>query len=160
MRLLIAGLLLSGMALTGAEVPRPVAGVRAYAAGRSAGIALQVQGQGCRDGISVHDMPPLPEIGDDFVEAAARVRPEGFQAIGVAINPNPDLAGFARQYATDFPVGAALVIRPIRYLQQPIMSQNFYVPQMVFIDRKGVIRAQHGGTDPFLGISRKRICAR
>ena len=31
------------------------------------------------------------------------------------------------------------------------MSQNFYVPQMVFIDRKGVIRAQYGGTDPFLG---------
>ena len=31
------------------------------------------------------------------------------------------------------------------------MSQNFYVPQMVFIDRKGVIQAQHGGTDPFLG---------
>ena len=31
------------------------------------------------------------------------------------------------------------------------MSPNFYVPQMVFIDKKGVIRAQYGGTDPFLG---------
>ena len=28
--------------------------------------------------------------------------PKGFQALGVAINPNPDLAGFARQYATGF----------------------------------------------------------
>ena len=29
--------------------------------------------------------------------------------------------------------------------------RTFYVPQMVFIDRKGVIRGQYGGTDAFLG---------
>jgi peroxiredoxin len=77
--------------------------------------------------------------------------PKGFQAIGVAINPNPDLAGFNRQYATAFPVGSGTRESAYSYLQQPIMSQNFYVPQMVFIDRKGVIRAQYGGTDSFLG---------
>lgn len=37
------------------------------------------------------------------------------------------------------------------FLQHSYMAPNFYVPQMVFIDKKGVIRGQYGGTDPFLG---------
>jgi hypothetical protein len=36
----------------------------------------------------------------------------------------------------------------IDFLQHPVMLQ-LYMPQLVLIDRKGVIRAQHGGTDDF-----------
>jgi hypothetical protein len=32
-----------------------------------------------------------------------------------------------------------------------MMTPNFYFPQMVFIDAKGVIRAQFSGNDPFFG---------
>lgn len=77
--------------------------------------------------------------------------PKGLEVIGVAINENPDIAGFTRQYATAFPVAASNRDSAFVYLQQSIMSTNFYVPQMVFVDRKGVIRGQYSGTDPFLG---------
>jgi len=75
----------------------------------------------------------------------------GLQVLGVAINPDPDLAGFAKQYASAFPVGAGTRDSALNFLQQSVMATNFYVPQMVFIDKKGVIRGQYSGTDPFLG---------
>ena len=36
------------------------------------------------------------------------------------------------------------------------MAPNFYVPQMVFIDRKGTIRAQYGGAYPFLSSNEEK----
>jgi thiol-disulfide isomerase/thioredoxin len=75
------------------------------------------------------------------------------QILGVAINENPDITGFTRQYATSFPVGSNTRESALSFLQQSIMQPNFYVPQMAFIDRKGVIRAQYGGTDSFMGAS-------
>ncbi|HYP08962.1 MAG TPA: TlpA disulfide reductase family protein [Bryobacteraceae bacterium] len=77
------------------------------------------------------------------------------QVLGVAINPNPDVAGFTRQYATDFLVGSNTRETAMGFLQHSIMAPNFYVPQMVFIDKKGVIRAQYGGTDNFLNAAQE-----
>lgn len=77
--------------------------------------------------------------------------PKGFQPIAVAFNPDADklVPDFARQFGLTFPVGFAARDTVIEYLQHP-MIQPVYVPQLVFVDRKGVIRAQHGGEDPFL----------
>ncbi len=74
--------------------------------------------------------------------------PQGFQPVGVAFNENaaqlvPD---FVRQFGLTFPVGVAPRETVIEYLQHPV-TKPFYVPQMVFVDRKGMIRAQHGGAD-------------
>lgn len=80
--------------------------------------------------------------------------PRGFQPIGVAFNDNaaqlvPD---FIKQMALTFPVGVPVGPNPreivLTYLQHS-MLKTLYVPQMVFIDRKGIIRAQHGGDDDF-----------
>ncbi len=77
--------------------------------------------------------------------------PRGFQPVGVAFNDNaaqlvPD---FVRQLGLTFPVGVAPRETVIEYLQHQ-MTKPLYVPQMIFVDRKGVIRAQHGGDDDFL----------
>jgi thiol-disulfide isomerase/thioredoxin len=77
------------------------------------------------------------------------------QVLGVAINPNPDIAGFTRQFATGFTVGSNTRETALGFLQHSVMATNFYVPQMVFIDKKGVIRAQYGGTDLFLGAAQE-----
>jgi thiol-disulfide isomerase/thioredoxin len=77
------------------------------------------------------------------------------QILGVAINPNPDVAGFTRQYATGFPVGTNTRETALGFLQISIMAGNFYVPQMAFIDKKGQIRAQYGGNDVFLGAAQE-----
>ncbi len=77
--------------------------------------------------------------------------PRGFQPIGIAFNDNavmlvPD---FAQQLGLTYPVGVAPRDTVIAYLQHS-MAEPLYVPQMIFVDRKGVIRAQHGGQDDFL----------
>lgn len=75
--------------------------------------------------------------------------PNGFEAIGYAINPDANVAEFARLYAPNFPVGKGERDKAYAFLQKSIMEQ-FYFPQVVFIDKTGTIRAQYGGTDAFL----------
>jgi peroxiredoxin len=75
---------------------------------------------------------------------------KGFQPLGVAINPEADVTDFVRRFNVNFPVGKGTREAAYGYLQHSIMAPSFYVPQMVFIDRQGVIRAQYGGGDPFL----------
>ena len=68
--------------------------------------------------------------------------PRGFQALDVAVNDNADLLvdNFVKDYQVGFPVG---------YTPQPQMASfmgfpnnYFVVPQLVIIDRKGVIHYQ------------------
>jgi thiol-disulfide isomerase/thioredoxin len=76
--------------------------------------------------------------------------PKGFQPIGAAINPEGDVADFVKRFGVNFPVGKTTRDTAYAYLQHSILAPTFYVPQMVFIDRNGVIRAQYGGSDAFL----------
>jgi len=69
--------------------------------------------------------------------------PKGFQPLAVAVNPMslmlvPD---FVRDYRTNFPVGASEQGPALSYLQVS-MVERWVVPQIVLIDRKGMIRAQ------------------
>ena len=73
------------------------------------------------------------------------------QVLGVAINPEGDIAGFQRQYATGFQVGWGSRETAMAFLQHSIMAPNFYVPQVVIVDKAGMIRGQWGGADPFVG---------
>jgi peroxiredoxin len=68
--------------------------------------------------------------------------------LGVAINPGAEkeVAGFKLNYATTFPVGVRNNDAANGFLQIPIMSRML-MPQLVIIDKKGVIREQHGGED-------------
>lgn len=69
--------------------------------------------------------------------------PKGFQPLGVAVNQMalmlvPD---FVRDYHTNFPIGASEQAPALNYLQIS-MVERWVVPQIVLIDRKGMIRAQ------------------
>ena len=71
---------------------------------------------------------------------------KGFQAIESAINENPDVPGFIRQFRPTFPVGTSDNMKSYEFMQLSTVTRNF-VPFMVFIDRQGVIRAQFTGSD-------------
>lgn len=77
-------------------------------------------------------------------------RARGFQPIGVAFN---DMAmmlvpDYIKNLGLTFPVGVGTRESVMDFLQHsPIM--RMMVPQLVFVDRKGIIRAQYGGDDPF-----------
>jgi peroxiredoxin len=73
----------------------------------------------------------------------------GFQPIGIAINPDADLNTYVKGLNLTFPVGKGSQEAATEFLQHPIMSRML-MPQLVIIDREGVIRGQWAGSDPFL----------
>ncbi len=76
--------------------------------------------------------------------------PRGFQPIDIAYNDQATLlvSDFINQLQLKFPVGVATREEVVSYLQYP-MDKPMYVPQVVFIDRKGVLRAQYAGESDF-----------
>jgi peroxiredoxin len=75
---------------------------------------------------------------------------KGFQPLGAAMNEGADVAGFVKTYGVNFPLGTTRPDAAYAFLQHSVMKPGFYFPQLVFIDRKGVIRAQYGGADAFV----------
>ncbi len=69
--------------------------------------------------------------------------PKGFQPLAIAVNPMAQMlvADFVRDFRINFPVGASERAPVLNYLQVTD-SDRWVVPQMVLIDRKGVIREQ------------------
>jgi peroxiredoxin len=69
---------------------------------------------------------------------------EGLQAVGIAINVEADDAKvreFSQLYAPNFPIGRAKADSALSFLGISVMERWVY-PQVVLIDRKGMIRAQ------------------
>jgi hypothetical protein len=65
-----------------------------------------------------------------------------------AINENPNVPDFIRQFHPPFPVGIANYLGAREYLQlTPTMRPS--VPFMVLIDRNGTIQLQHSGEEPY-----------
>jgi peroxiredoxin len=69
--------------------------------------------------------------------------PRGFQPLGVAFNDMASLLvpDFIKQAQTSFPVGYSPRDPVLAFLQHPTILR-FVVPQMVLVDRKGMIRGQ------------------
>jgi peroxiredoxin len=76
--------------------------------------------------------------------------PRGFQVLASAIESAAPLnvPGFVKRFQPTFPVGFNDYNPVLDYLQHPVMLR-LMMPQVVFIDRKGVIRAQYSGDDKF-----------
>jgi peroxiredoxin len=73
---------------------------------------------------------------------------QGLQMVASAIDPMSSMKvpDFIKQFQPGFPVGFNEHSAAIEYLQHPIMYR-LMMPQLVFMDRKGTIRAQHSGDD-------------
>lgn len=71
---------------------------------------------------------------------------KGFQALGVAIDEGAGLRlpDYIKNYAKNFPVGVLHHNVASDFLQIPIMSRML-MPQIVLIDRSGVIQEQYAG---------------
>jgi peroxiredoxin len=73
---------------------------------------------------------------------------KGFQPLGVAINDGAKelIPAFVQQFKVTYPVGVGDRTQVGSFLQHSFMKQMM-MPQVVVIDRHGVIQAQHGGDD-------------
>jgi len=65
------------------------------------------------------------------------------------LNDNPNIPEFIQRFNPGFPVGEANHTGAYEYMQMS-MTARVYVPYMVFIDRKGIIRSQYTGTDKIM----------
>ena len=76
--------------------------------------------------------------------------PRGFQVLASAIEDNAKAAvpDFIKRFNPPFPVGFNNHQTAQEFLQHPSF-QRFIMPQLVFVDRTGTIRAQYAGDDPF-----------
>jgi hypothetical protein len=69
--------------------------------------------------------------------------PKGFQALGVAFNDMSQMlvTDFVRDFKVNYPVGFS-TREPVHAFLQNDPNNSLHVPQIVIIDRKGVIRHQ------------------
>ncbi len=77
--------------------------------------------------------------------------PQGFQVIGLAIDPGAGakLQQFVGETGANFPVGVYGDIAAREYMQIPSVVRMM-MPQIAIVDRKGMIRDQHGADDPWM----------
>ena len=150
MRTLFAALLVCAAVLPAAQVPRPAP---EYAFTLQSGQQEQLSKHKGKVVVLEFLLTTCPHCQTSsriLADLNRQLGPKGFQPLGVAINPEADVDAFTKQFGVNFPVGKASRESAMGFLQHSIMAPTFYVPQMVFIDRKGVIRAQYGGSDMFL----------
>ena len=76
--------------------------------------------------------------------------PKGFAVVAGTLNDDPNIPDFIQRFHPTFPVGEANKLDAIHYMQFQPGQRLPFVPYMVFIDRKGVIRAQYIGSDKIL----------
>jgi hypothetical protein len=76
----------------------------------------------------------------------------GVQVVECAFNDDAKqtMAGFLQQFQPPFPVGWTTHAAAMAYLQRTILdTRPLYVPHMVFLDRRGIIRADYPGESDF-----------
>ncbi len=88
--------------------------------------------------------PHCQRLSQVITKIHQELGPKGFQPIGIAFNPeaNPNtVAAFIKQFGVSFPIGYSAADSVLSYLGVSLMERYVY-PEIVVIDRKGVIRAQ------------------
>jgi thiol-disulfide isomerase/thioredoxin len=148
MRLPIAVLALSALALSGATIPRPAPELTVKTASGPVQLS-KLKGKVVAVEILSTTCPHCQNSVKLLSKMVSEYGPKGFSAVGMAINDGADVPKFIRDFGVNFPVGTGTRDDAFAFLQHSMMTP-FYFPQMVFVDRTGVIRAQYGGTDPFL----------
>ncbi len=76
--------------------------------------------------------------------------PKGFQPLGAAINPNAQtlIPEYIQKLGLKFPVGATPQSMAYEFLGSTMM-EPLQMPQLVFIDRKGIVQAYYPGDGDF-----------
>jgi peroxiredoxin len=97
--------------------------------------------------------PHCQKLTNFLGELAPKYTGRGVQMIECAFNDDApsSLAEFQQQFHPPFPVGYSNRAAVMSFLQISILDPHpFYVPHLVFLDRRGVIRADAAGESDFM----------
>ena len=153
MRLATASaLLVSALTLqAAAPVPRPTKEFTVTLPSGKQNLLSSYHGKVVMTAFMFTTCPHCQALSKIITKLQAELGPRGFQALGVTFNdevntPNPAAnaqvtGAFVKEFEVGFPVGFASRDSVLSYLGVSSID-SWVVPQVVIIDRKGVIRAQ------------------
>ena len=98
------------------------------------------------------ECPHCQQLTTELNLIAAEYKDRGVQILECAfdVNAAAALPRFLERFKPPFPVGYSTTAAVMAYLQYTIIDPRpMTVPQMVFLDRTGVIRAQYAGESEF-----------
>jgi peroxiredoxin len=146
-----AGLfLIAAASVAGLDVPKPAPPLAFRVAGGGQVELSQFKGKVVAIEFLLTTCPHCQECSRKLQQMQQEFGPRGFQALGIAVNEMAHMlvSDYVSNFGLSFPVGFAPKEVAHEFLQHPLMM-IMYFPQLVFIDRSGVIRAYYPGGDKF-----------
>ncbi len=159
MRLVMAALIAVALAAEAQELPRPALDYVITLPGGQTTSVSKYKGKVVALEFLLTTCPHCQRTAKALTQATKDFGPKGFQALGVAINDNPEVPKFVQDFGVNYPVGTGPRDTVYSFLQHSVMSPNLMMPQLVFIDRSGMVRAQYDGTSEFFKAEDKNVRA-
>jgi|SRR5579863_2139284 len=106
--------------------------------------------------------PHCQKLTNFLDELAPKYAARGVQVLECAFNDDAQysLADFQNQFHPPFPVGYSNRAAVMSYLHIPVLDPHpLYVPHIVFLDRRGIIRADEAGESDFMKQAETKIPA-
>ena len=137
-------------AACGANVPRPSPDFAINMTGGEQIHLSQYKGKVCVVAFILTTCPHCQKTVQYLSAIQNEYGSRGVQVVASAIESmaNMNVPDFIKRFQPSFPVGFNDQEVVQRFLQHPVMLRMF-MPQLVFIDRQGTIRAQYPGEDNF-----------
>jgi thiol-disulfide isomerase/thioredoxin len=153
-----SALLLTGLAAYAQQVPRPAGEFAIKMPSGQTTLLSQYAGKVVVLALISTTCPHCQHTTQLLSSLQAEYGPRGVQFLAAAFNPDAAqlVPGFIAQFKPTFPVGSADRDSVMEYEQASLAKPN-YVPDLLFIDRNRVIRAQHDGGDEFFKDQEKNI---
>ena len=145
----VLALPLAAAALQGANLPRPTPALKIPRPGGVPPIDPAAhKGKVVAMFFLLTTCPHCKAFSRALTNVSKELGPLGFDVVAAAINDDTGrlVTGFVQETGATFPVGFVKQEVCNEYLQHPSMV-TMYMPQLALIDRKGMIRYQHGGDD-------------
>ncbi|MDX2153571.1 MAG: TlpA disulfide reductase family protein [Bryobacteraceae bacterium] len=151
MRSAILASLLSAVSLAAATIPRPVPSMSVPLINGESIQLAGLKGKVVAVEFLLTTCPACQRCSATLNRVYKDLGPKGFQVVGVATNPMAHMlvSDYVKKFGLTFPVGYNENQDQVKeFLQHPVI-QIMKVPQLVFIDKQGQIRAQYSGIDEF-----------
>jgi peroxiredoxin len=147
--LAVTSVLLTAVSFAQAEnIPRPAPEFVIHMADDSQILLSELRGKVVAMEILLTTCPHCKAASKILTKLQNEWGSKGLQCVGVAIDGMPKLLlpGFIAETGVSYPVGYSEYNTAVDFMQHPVMMR-LLVPQVLIIDRKGIIRSHRGGED-------------
>ncbi len=136
------------LALFAGEVPRPAKPLKATTLEGKTISLEQLKGKVVMVMFFNTDCPHCQKTTELLHPIYKEWKSRGLEILGLALNPSAaqNLGEFAQTYHAEFPLALTTRGECTRFAEIPLM-ERFYVPYIMFVDRNGMVRAEHPGQD-------------